>query len=59
MSECVYIYAQGILNYQGNSKIQNFKNCKDQELNSGSPGCLCHQPPYPTRLAVHIQEQLI
>ena len=55
----VSIYAQGILNYQGNSKIQNFKIYKDQELNSGSSGCLCHQTPYPTRLSVHIQEQQI
>ncbi len=31
----VSIYAQGILNYQGNLKIQNFKICKDQESNSG------------------------
>ncbi len=38
----VSIYAQGILNYQGNSKIQKFKICIDQELNSWSPGYPCH-----------------
>ena len=52
-------YAQGILNYQGNSKNQNLKICIDQELNWGSPGCLCHQTPYTTRPKVHISEQQI
>ncbi len=55
----VSIYAQGILNYQGNSEIKNLKNCIDQELNWGSPGCLCHPMTYTTRPKVHIQEQQI
>ncbi len=56
-SQNVSIYAQGILNYQGNSKIQNLKICIDQELNWGSPGFLCHQTLYTTRPKVHISEQ--
>ncbi len=56
-SQNVPIYAQGILNYQGNSKIQYLKNCIDQELNWGSPGCLCHQMTYTTRPKVHISQQ--
>ncbi len=55
----VSIYAQGILNYQGNSEIQNSKICIDQELNWESPGCLCHHMTYTTRPKVHIQEQQI
>ena len=38
---CVYICSD-ILNYQGNSKIQNLKICIDQGLNRGPRHCLCH-----------------
>ncbi len=55
----VSIYAQSILNYQGNSKIQKSKICIDQELNWGSSGCLCHHMTQTTRPKIHIQEQLI
>jgi len=53
MSKCVYICSY-ILNYQGNSKIQIFKNCIDQESNSGPCHCPCHMWSLTTRPPWHV-----